>query len=304
MPRRRSTVIHVRPEIRRRVHRRRFFRRLALVLVGAAILTGTIWQYEETMRPQPVPNLPPPQRPQRLSLSQSPALSAPPATAARPISTTPLPVVQPIRPTPLSVPLPIPRPSAAPRPGPVQPLLSAPAPAITAPIPTPPAPEAPVAAAQRTSILSWFESIFPLMVRTFEERIAAALAAAKNQGTTIKYSEQEFQQAVVRQLQARSLQQLQDLQVSFHPEGILGAGVFQLGPLPVPFSFQANIDVVEGRPHAALGALNAGGIQIPDALLKALESRVNEAIDRDRLPLEIKWFRVEEHHILISAELV
>jgi len=300
-------VIHVRPEIRRRVHRRRFFRKVALVLIGSAIIAGTMWQHDAALRAPPAPKLPPPlpkptvfSWPPPAPLAIRSAHRPDPSLTARPISTTPIPVASMTAALKSVSALPL-APSAtfpAPPPPVAAPMLKTPAPAAP-----PPAPETPESSAGRTSIVAWLESTFPLMVRTLEERVAASLVAAKNRDTTIKFSEREFQQLVVRQIQARSLHQLQDLAVTFHPEGIQGSGVFMLGPLPVPFSFQATIEVVNGRPHAVLQALNAGGIAIPDLLLKALEGRVNEAIDRDRLPLELKWFRMEERQVLISAEL-
>lgn len=305
----RTTVGHVRPEIRRRIHRRRLFRTIALVVFMGAVAAGTIWQQEEMMRPQPVPKLPPPQAP-----SEPPPL-APIYTATVSPATSSL-VVAPEPPARILVPPPRPvtrlgasmtaasstRPAAS-----VRPIPAAPSVAPSAPVePVKPASVAggDESGAIGTSIITWFESIFPTMVRTFEERLLPSVQAMEGREVIIKYSEREFQQVVVKQLQARTLQQIQNLVVQFHPDGIHGSGVFTLGPMPVPFTFRANIQIVDGKPHAVVDALNTGGIDIPQLLLKPLETRVNEAIDRDRLPLELKWFRVEEDQVLVSAQVV
>lgn len=302
MPRPRSTVVHVRPEIRRRVHRRRFFRRLALVVIVAGVIAGTVWQYQETIRPQPVPRLPPVEKkPVSEPRPLIPAASSRRGQGvARPISTTPIPVAAltaaPRRAAPTIFP-------EAAGPGSAAASVPTAVPARSAPTPAPPPPPALEPAGTNVPILDWFAQLPPIIIRLFEDRLANAIKDVGEEAATIKYREAEFRDLALRHLQQRFPGQLRDLTVRFKAGTIEGTCTATVGPVTAPVTFRAGVATLDDRLHVTLYGMRVAAWEVPKPLLALAESRINDAIISQPARLRLTWIRVEPGQLIVSAEL-
>lgn len=292
--------MHVRPEVRRRVHRRRFFRRLALVVIGAGLIAGTVWQYEETIRPQPVPRLPPAEhKAPRFIFDGHPGSTADSVglgqDLARPISATPIPVAaltaEPKREASLLAP---PVVEAGPTGLP---------PAVSAPPPAPPTPSVREAAGTNVPILDWFSQLPPLIIRLFEDRLANAIKDVGEESVTLKYREPEFRELALQHLRQRFPGQLRDLTIRFRASAIDGACTVTVGPVTAQLLFRAGVTVVDGRLHVTLQAMRVSAWEVPKPLLALAEARINDAIIGHPSRLRLTWVRVEPGQLIVSAEL-
>ena len=82
--------------------------------------------------------------------------------------------------------------------------------------------------------VAWFESVLPIMIKTFEDRFATSMKLVGERETTQKYTDRDFQDLVVRELRARFPQQFQDLSTQFRPDGLSGSWSMRFGGLAVP----------------------------------------------------------------------
>ncbi len=154
-----------------------------------------------------------------------------------------------------------------------------------------------------TPVMTWLESFLPIFVEVFMERMSKYMQAVGETEMTRKYTESEFQDLVVRRVQARFPGQTSNITTRIHPDGFVGAGDIHLGPLHFPISARIGITVVEERPNAEVREVTVGPLAIPKPLLRLLGKRVNETIQKSRYPLKIKRYELKEGWALISVEM-
>jgi hypothetical protein len=118
-----------------------------------------------------------------------------------------------------------------------------------------------------------------------------------------RFSEAEFGELVVREVQRRFPGQVTGIQTKIHPDGFVGSGNVHLGMLKFPVEAKLGILVENARPHAVLQSIKIGKIPLPDALLKFLEIRVNATIDQTKYQLKVKEYKLNEGYAWISVEM-
>jgi len=88
-----------------------------------------------------------------------------------------------------------------------------------------------------------------------------------------------------------------------HADGFVGAGTLAVGPLKFTIRAKVGIVVRNHRPHTVIREILVGKIALPEPLLRYLENRINQNIDRSRYPLKVKEYELREGYALISVEL-
>lgn len=154
-----------------------------------------------------------------------------------------------------------------------------------------------------TPIVNWLEGFLPVFVDVFSDRLAKYMDAAGERELTRRFTEFEFRDLVVRQVQRRFPGQVSEIQTHIWPEGFVGTGKVKLGILTFNLSARIGIVLADDRPHAILHEVKAGLLSIPGPLLKMLEKRVNSSIDRADYPLRVTRYELHEGYALISVEL-
>lgn len=157
--------------------------------------------------------------------------------------------------------------------------------------------------AMGSPLLNWLENFLPLFVSVFNDRLAKYMEAVGETAVARRFTEDEFNELVVRELQRRFPGQVSGIQTKIHSDGFTGSGNVHLGMLK--FSVEAKIGIVveEFKPNALLHYIRVGKIELPTPLLKFLQERVNRSIDRKRYPLKVKEYRLNEGYAWISVEL-
>lgn len=174
-----------------------------------------------------------------------------------------------------------------------------------APEPVPPptpraqALEVPVAGA---SVLAWLESALPVAVRVFATQLSAYVTSIGERSLTRAYSDRDLQVFVVQGLERRFARQVRDVTARIRPDGIAVSGTVIIGPMTLPVASRVGLTVVEATPHVALHALTIGVVEVPGLLLRLLEGRINQVIDRERLPLAVTACEFREGQVMISVE--
>lgn len=190
------------------------------------------------------------------------------------------------------------------------PLLEAPSaqPASGPATPAGPAPSAPETLSEASfgadaPLVHWLETFLPVFVDVFSERLAKYLRAAGETEMSRRFTEYEFRELVVGQVQRRFPGQVSGVDAKITPEGFVGTAAIKLGLLTFPLKARIGINVVEERPLSVIHEVKVGILPIPQVLLKTLETRVNKGISESRYPLRVKNYELHEGYALISVEL-
>lgn len=179
-----------------------------------------------------------------------------------------------------------------------------PAPSTSATKPTEPfLPAQGVAISENAPVMTWLSEFLPIFVDVFVERLARYMQTTGAKELTRRYTEQEFQELVLRRVQERFPGKVRDISTKIQPDGFVGSGSLRLGSETFPIRARIGIGVVKERPHALIREVRVGNLTIPDPLLRTLEKRVNATIDQGDYPLKIKRYELKEGHALISVEL-
>ncbi len=176
------------------------------------------------------------------------------------------------------------------------------------PFPAAPSPQKP---AEKTTfslteggpVVNWLEGFLPVFVDVFSDRLAKYMHAVGETELQRRFTEIEFKDLVVRQVQKKFPGQVTDIDTKIRPDGFVGSGNVKLGILRFSVQASVGITVVDEKPHAAIREIKIGGIVIPKALQDLLETRVNSAISRGKYPLKVKKYELREGYALISVEL-
>jgi hypothetical protein len=136
----------------------------------------------------------------------------------------------------------------------------------------------------------------------FADRLSKYMEAAGETQITRRFSELEFQDLVVREVQRRFPGQLSDVQTKITPEGFIGKGTVRLGLLRFPLEAKIGIKVVDYRVNPVLREVKIGGIPVPAGILKHLETQVTREIEKKRYPLRVKEYTLKEGYAHISVE--
>lgn len=178
-------------------------------------------------------------------------------------------------------------------------------------VPAPPAPVkvAPVEGLETSLVagsplMNWLEGFLPVFVDVFSDSLAKYMRAAGEMQLTRRFSEVEFRDLVVRQVQRRFPGQVADIQTQILPGSFVGSGTVKLGILRFKVEARIGIRVVDEKPNAALQKIKVGRIAVPERLVKYLEKRVNSVIQQADYPLRVKSYELHEGYALISVELV
>ncbi len=154
-----------------------------------------------------------------------------------------------------------------------------------------------------TPVMKWLEGFLPVFVEVFEDRLSRYMQATGTPVLTRRYSEQEFQELVLRRVQQRFPGQVKEVKVKIQPDGFVGSGKVQLGMLSFPLEARIGVVVKDEVPNAVIQEVKVGNLVVPEMLLKILEERANQAIAQGKYPLRIKQYELKEGYALISAEL-
>lgn len=153
-------------------------------------------------------------------------------------------------------------------------------------------------------IVNWLEGFLPIFVDIFSDRLAKYMQATGEKELTRRFTNFEFRDLVVRQVQRQFSNQVSDIRTSIHPDGFVGAGEVQLGRLRFVVQARIGVTIVNERPHTVIQEVKVGRIPVPKAILKILEARVNSRVDQAKYPLKVKQYKLHEGYAVISVELV
>jgi hypothetical protein len=157
--------------------------------------------------------------------------------------------------------------------------------------------------AQGSPLINWLENFLPVFVSVFTDRLSKYMGAVGEKELARRFTEAEFGELVVREVQRRFPGQVTGIQTKIHPDGFVGSGNVHLGMLKFPVEARLGILVQNARPHAVIQGVKIGRIPLPEALLKFLEIRVNATIDQAKSPLRVKEYRLNEGYAWISVEM-
>ena len=157
--------------------------------------------------------------------------------------------------------------------------------------------------AQGSPLVNWLEKFLPVFVSVFTDRLSKYMEAVQEKDLSRRFTEAEFQELVVREVQRRFPGQVTGIQTKIHPDGFVGSGNVHLGILKFLVEAKLGIIVQNARPHAVIQGIKIGKIPLPEALLKFLEIRINTTIDQAKYPLKVKEYKLNEGYAWISVEL-
>ena len=152
-------------------------------------------------------------------------------------------------------------------------------------------------------LVNWLESFLPVFVSVFSDRLVKYMEAVGETDLARRFTETEFQELVLREVQRRFPSQVTDVQTKIHPDGFVGSGTVHLGLLKFSVEATIGIAVQNYRAHAVLQNIKIGKFSLPDALLKLLETRINTTIDQTKYSLKIKEYKLNEGYAWISVEV-
>lgn len=152
-------------------------------------------------------------------------------------------------------------------------------------------------------VVKWLESFLPLFVDVFSDRLAKYMHAVGEKELTRRFTELEFRDLVVRQIEKRFPDQVSGLQTRIQPDGFVGSGNVRLGILRFSVEARIGITVVNEKPYAIIQEVRVGKLTVPGPLKKMLENRVNALIDRAEYPLKVKQYSLKQGYAVISVEL-
>ncbi len=152
-------------------------------------------------------------------------------------------------------------------------------------------------------LLNWLENFLPVFVSVFNDRLTKYMEAVGEKELTRRFSEAEFGELVLREVERRFPGQVTGIQTKIHPDGFTGSGDVHLVMLKFRVEAKIGIVVKDFKPNAILQNIRIGKIDLPSPLLKFLQERVNQAIDRKRYTLRVKEYKLNEGYALISVEV-
>lgn len=152
-------------------------------------------------------------------------------------------------------------------------------------------------------LINWLENFLPVFVNVFTERLSKYMAAVGEKKLARRFTEVEFGELVVREVQRRFPGQLSDVKTKIHPDGFVGSGNVHLGILKFTVEVRLSIVVKNYRPNAVVQGIKVGAFSLPEPLLKFLEERVNANIDSTRYPLKVREYALNEGYAWISVEV-
>ena len=158
--------------------------------------------------------------------------------------------------------------------------------------------------AEGTPVMKWLEGFLPTYVEIFLERLSRYMEAVGETRLTRRFTEQEFEQLVVRRIHQKFPRQISGITVKIRPNGFIGSGTVQLGILSFPVKSRIGVVVVQERPHAVIHEIKIGNLVMPKSLRKILEKRINETIDRSQYPLKITKYDLQNGYAEISVEIL
>lgn len=160
----------------------------------------------------------------------------------------------------------------------------------------------PLSAEAEKQLIAWMEKLLPVMVQVFDERLALLIEMVGEKKVTRKYTEQEFQEFVLGRLPELFPGQISDVTVKIHPDGFFGSAKLHTNSQMVQVDVRMGVVVVNHRPHTVIKEVKVG-VLAPEPLLKQVEARVNQKIDRTRSSLKVRQCELNEGWAMISAEL-
>lgn len=151
--------------------------------------------------------------------------------------------------------------------------------------------------------VSWLESSLPLFVEIFSERLYQYMSVARETELARRFTDPELKLHVVQRVQEKFAGQLSDVDTQILPSGILASGVVSVGLLRYRLLGRFQIMLEEEYPHLVIDEIQMGDQPIPGFLLRQIEARVNEAIDRQNHLLRVKEFQLYDGWAYISVEI-
>lgn len=151
-------------------------------------------------------------------------------------------------------------------------------------------------------LMKWMADFLPVFVTVFADRLAKYMEAAGETQMTRRFTELEFQDLVVREVQRRFPGQINDIQTKITPQGFVGKGTVRIGLLRFNLEAKIGIEVVDYRVHPKLREVKIGPVPIPSGILKHLETQVIIAIEKKRYPLRVKEYTLKDGYANISVE--
>lgn len=152
-------------------------------------------------------------------------------------------------------------------------------------------------------LMGWMEKFLPVFVDVFTGRLEKYLTATNQTQLRRQFTEAEFRDLVVREVQRRFPGQVSNVNAKIKSDGFVGSGTVRLGLLSFPVETKIGIVVIKERPHAVVREIKVAKMGLPAPLLKLLETRVNASIDQARYPLKVKEYTLKDGYALISVEL-
>lgn len=157
--------------------------------------------------------------------------------------------------------------------------------------------------AEGTPVMKWLEGFLPTFIDIFMSRLSRYMQAVGETEITRRFTEQEFEQLVIRRIQQRFPRQVAGMTVKIRSDGFIGSGTVQLGILSFPVRTRIGVTIIQERPHAVIHEVKIGKLVMPKSLRKILEKRVNESINRARYPLRVKEYKLSDGFADISVML-
>ena len=151
-------------------------------------------------------------------------------------------------------------------------------------------------------LMRWMSDFLPVFVTVFADRLSKYMDAAGETKLTRRFTELEFQDLVVREVQRRFPGQISSVQTKITPEGFLGSGTIHMGLLQFDVAAKIGISVVEERVRPTLREVKIGSIPVPAGILKFLETQINKSIEKKNYPLKVKEYTLKDGYANISVE--
>ena len=142
----------------------------------------------------------------------------------------------------------------------------------------------------------------PLFIQVSADRLAQTMEAVGETDVTRKFTQQEFEQMVLRSVRGRLRHQVSDLVVQIRPDGMVGSGRVRLGRFTFPLSSRMEITLVNDRPHVVIHETMVADVPLPEGMRTLLEIQINRIIDKSRYPVRFKRFEFREDALWITVE--
>jgi len=159
-------------------------------------------------------------------------------------------------------------------------------------------------AAASKPLLAWLESSVPAFIEVSSRRLARTLGVMETKEMTRVYSQEEIRFLIVQAVDARFPGQFQDIFVQIRPDGVLSGGTLHLGFMPLQITSKVGVIFVDENPQMVIHEARVGGLQVPSAVLKLLERRINRRVGQENLPLKLKSLDLREGSAVLGLELV